>query len=68
MKSMPDGGQRQKKSKLKVDTLSELIKSIADILNIEFDDLSSLSTPGTSLFSVILMLSENFPARMRILY
>ena len=50
-----------KKEDVEVDTLFEWVKSIADVWNVEFDDLNALSTPDTSPFSVTLRLSENFP-------
>ena len=64
VKSMPDGGQRKKTSKLTL-FLNGSSRS-PTFLNAEFDDLSPLSTPDTSSFSVTLMLSENFPVSMRI--
>ena len=55
---MPDGGQRKKTSKL---TLFRSGSSRSPtFLNVEFDDLSTLSTPDTSPFSVTLILLENF--------
>ena len=46
---------------------SEWVKSIADLLNVELDDLNALSTPDTSPFSVTLRLPENFPVSIRTL-
>ena len=65
VKSMPDGGQRKRTSKL---TLFRSGSSRSPtFLNVEFDDLSTLSTPDTSSFSVTLMFAENFHVSMRIL-
>ena len=65
VKSMPDGGQRKKPSML---TLYRSGSSQSPtFLNVEFDELSTLSTPDTSPFSVTLVLLESFPVFMRIL-
>ena len=59
--------RRAKKENVEIDTLSEWVKSITDVLKRKFDDLNALSTPDTSRFSVTLRLSENFPVSMRTL-
>ena len=55
-----------KKEELEVETLSEWIKSISDILKRkQFDGFSTQSTPDTSLFFT-LMLSDNIPVSVSI--
>ena len=56
-----------KKKDVDVDTLSDWIKSIADVLKCRIRDLNTLSTPDMSPDSVTLVLSEDFPVSMTIL-
>ena len=57
-----------KKEDVDVDTLSELVKSIDDLLKRKIGRLKRLCQHQTpSPFSVTLRLSENFPVSMRTL-
>ena len=46
----PDGGRRKRKEDVELDTLSEWIKSIGDVLKRRIRRLNILSTPDTSPF------------------